>query len=75
MCTAGIKDTGGKTTSFASVVFTGGKFSTSVNDTGGKFFRWCQLQRWQFVSGINNNSVNDTGGILWEQYQATETLK
>ncbi len=35
---AGINDTGGKfATSFASVVDTGGKFATGVNDTGGNF--------------------------------------
>jgi hypothetical protein len=35
--TTGINDTGGKfATSFFSVVDTGGKFATGVNDTGGK---------------------------------------
>ncbi len=38
-------------TSFASVVDTGGKFATSVNDTSGKFAI----------------GVNDVGGKQWEQ--------
>jgi hypothetical protein len=38
-------------TSFASVVDTGGKFATVVNDTGGKFA----------------TGVNDAGGKQWEQ--------
>jgi hypothetical protein len=54
MCITGVKDTGGKisindsggklakfSNSFASVVDTGGKFATGVNDTGGK--QWEQL--------------------------------
>jgi hypothetical protein len=48
-------------TSFDSDVDTGGKFATSVADTGGK-------QWWQFATNINNtggkfaSGVNDTGG-------------
>jgi hypothetical protein len=37
-------------TSFASVVDTGGKFATGVNDTGGKFA----------------TGVNDAGGKQWD---------
>ncbi len=47
-------------TSLASVVDTGGKFATGVNDTD-------QRHRWQFATGINDTGgkfaagVNDTG--------------
>jgi hypothetical protein len=60
-------------TSFTSVVDTGGKFSTGVNDTGGKFATGvndagggklrrqichrCKQHWWQIATGIN-----DTGG-------------
>jgi hypothetical protein len=49
-------------TSFASVVDTGGKFATCVTDTGG-----------EFATGVNNTGgkfatgVNDTSGNQWEQ--------
>jgi hypothetical protein len=46
-------------TSFASVVDTGGKFATRVNHTGGKFA----------------TSVNDTGGQQGNNYQTAYNLK
>jgi hypothetical protein len=55
-------------TSLASVVDTGGKFATSVNDTGRQICRRYQRHWWQFATGINDTGgkfttgVNDTGG-------------
>ncbi len=70
-------------TRFASVVDTGGKFATGVNDAGGKLppvsttpaancHRYQRHSR-QIATGINDTSdkfatgVNDTGGKQWEQ--------
>jgi hypothetical protein len=52
-------------TIFASVVDTGSKFATGVNNTGGKYDTGGK-----FAAG-----VVDTGGKLWQQYQAADTLK
>jgi hypothetical protein len=46
-------------TSFASVVDTGGKFATRVNHTGSKFA----------------TSVDNTGGKQGNNYQTAENLK
>jgi hypothetical protein len=52
-------------TIFPCVVYTGGKFASGVNDTGGKF---ANLPICQFTTGINDaggkfaTGVNDTGG-------------
>ncbi len=63
-----------KTTSFACVVDTSGKFATIVNDTGDKF-----------AAGINDTDGNlppvsttraaNLQMVSLEQYQAAETLK
>jgi hypothetical protein len=57
-------------TSFASVVDTGGKFSTGVNDTGGIIATGINETGGKFATG-----VVDTGGKIWKQYKAAESLK
>jgi len=63
-------------TNFTSVVDTGGKFATGVND----ICRQCQRHLWQIATGINDtgskfaSGVNNTGGTEWEQYQTAYTL-
>jgi hypothetical protein len=60
-------------TSFASVVDTGGKFATGVNDTGGNFATGVNDAggKLPLVSTTNGGKfatgVNDTGGKQWEQ--------
>ena len=46
-------------TSFASVVDTGGKFATGVNDIGSKFTSIVNDAGGKFAAG---SCVNDTGG-------------
>jgi hypothetical protein len=77
-------------TRFASVVDTGGKFATGVNDTGGKLppvsttpsancHRYQRHSR-QIATGINDTGgkfatgVNDTGGKQCEQFIYMLTL-
>jgi hypothetical protein len=68
-------------TIFASVVETGGKFATGVNENQRQIYHLCQRRRWQIATGINDNGgkfatgVDDTGGKEWQQYQAADTLK
>jgi hypothetical protein len=55
-------------TSFATVVDTGGKVATGVNDTSGK---WQQNDTGsKFATGVNN-----TGGKQWEQLSNCRQLK
>jgi hypothetical protein len=59
-------------TIFASVVDTGGKFATGVNDTGGKFVN---DTGGKLPPVSTTPAANDTGGKSWQQYQAADTLK
>jgi hypothetical protein len=45
-------------TSFASVVNTGGKFATGVNDTGGKFATSANNTSIKIAAAINNRAAN-----------------
>jgi hypothetical protein len=51
----GINDTGGKfATSFASVVYTGGKFTTSVKFAAGVNDTDCKSGKW-YIQGLGGN--------------------
>jgi hypothetical protein len=59
-------------TSSIGVVDIGGKFATSVNDTGGKFqiCHWRQRRRWQIATGINNTAGKFATGAGNHQWLA-----
>jgi hypothetical protein len=52
---------------------TGGKFATTVNNTGSKMPPVLTTQAANFSTSFN--SVADTSGKQWRQYQAADTLK
>jgi hypothetical protein len=49
-------------TNFTSVVDTGGKFATGVND----ICRQCQRHLWQIATGINDTSSKFAAGVNWQ---------
>jgi hypothetical protein len=49
-CTTTMNDTGCKFV--AGVNYTGGKFSTSINDTG--WYRWCRWYQWKIMVTISD---------------------